>query len=122
MEIGDWRQLDFHDVCSLYIFAYGMLYYSDHPTLDAEVIKLPGIQEYAKKVEEQRGIKSKFEDPAEPYHLQKDECEIRLLGRWKYAKKLGDVAESADAADSKSEAERCEGSSPSVPIKEKESK
>lgn len=115
MEIGDWKQLDFHDVCSLYIFACGMLYYSDHPTLDAEVIKLPGIEEYAKKVEEQRGIKPKFEDPAEPYHLQKDECKITLLGRWKFAKEPGGVAELADAADSKSEAERREGSNPSVP-------
>ena len=122
MEIVDWKQLDFHDVCSLYIFACGMLYYSDHPTLDAEFIKLPGIQEYAKKVEEQRNVKPKVEIPlrGEPRHLK--EREITYLGRWKFAEELGGVAESADAPDSKSEAEKREGSNPSAPIDEEENK
>lgn len=104
--IGDWKQLDFHDVVSLYIFAFGMLYYSDHPTLDAEVIKLPGIQEFAKEVEEHRGMKSKFEDPGEPYHLTKDEREITNLGRWKFSKELGGVSELGDETDSKSDTEK----------------
>lgn len=115
MEIGDWKQLDFRDVCSLYTFVCSMLYYSDHPTLDAEAIKLPGIQEFAKKVEEERSTKSKLETYATPVNLPEIEHAITLLGRWNFTKEPGGVVEQADTKHSKCCTERCEGSNPSAP-------
>lgn len=101
MEIGDWKQLDFHDVGSFYIFACSMLYMSDHPELGFDYLKFPDIQ-----VPDINGYSKKFEAGEEPYHLPKDEREITYLGRWKLPKELGGVSELEDETDSKSDTEK----------------